>query len=63
MSVVSHVNHLQEKHAELENQIVEESHRPMPDFAAITKLKKQKLLLKEEITRFSSLMLEDKIAS
>jgi hypothetical protein len=63
MSVVSHVNHLQEKHAELENQINEESHRPMPDFPVITKLKKQKLLLKEEITRFNNLLVEDKIAS
>lgn len=62
MSVVSHVKHLQEKHAELENQINEESNRPMPDFSVITKLKKQKLLLKEEIASFAHL-LEEKIAS
>jgi hypothetical protein len=42
------------KHAELEHQIEEESHRPMPDSLHLTELKRQKLKVKEEITQLSS---------
>jgi hypothetical protein len=51
MSVVSHIAHLQSKHAELETTLSQEMARPAPDFYIIKDLKKQKLLLKEEISR------------
>ncbi len=55
MSVVSHIAHLQAKHAELETLLADETNRPSPDFYTIKDIKKQKLLLKEEIAR----LLED----
>lgn len=44
-----HISALREKHAALEHRIESEGRRPMPDTALITRLKKKKLLLKEEI--------------
>lgn len=49
MSVVSHIAHLQSKHAECEALLAQEMVRPSPDFYTIKDIKKQKLLLKEEI--------------
>jgi hypothetical protein len=51
MSVVSHILHLQSKHAELENTLAQEMARPSPHFYTIKDIKKQKLLIKEEIAR------------
>jgi hypothetical protein len=48
----SHANALQLKHAGLERQLAEERGRPMPDVITIQLLKKRKLRLKEEISRF-----------
>ena len=45
----AHVSALQSKHASLEARITEESQRPMPDMATLTRLKKEKLRIKEEI--------------
>jgi hypothetical protein len=45
----AHVSALEAKHASLEAQIDEESHRPMPDAARLARLKKEKLRVKEEI--------------
>lgn len=50
MSLVTHLEALQHKHALLEEAVQEESRRPSPDFAKITGLKKLKLAIKEEIT-------------
>ena len=47
----SHVSALQLKHDGLERQIRDEMDRPLPDLTVIQKLKKQKLRLKEELTR------------
>lgn len=41
------------KHARIEHRISEESQRPMPDWSAIAQLKKEKLRLKEELSRAS----------
>lgn len=49
MSLHEHVTSLRTKHAQLDRLIDDESHRPMPDQATITRLKKEKLRLKEEI--------------
>jgi len=51
MSVVSHIMHLQAKHTELESVLAHEMGRPSPNFYAIRDIKKQKLLIKEEIAR------------
>lgn len=42
---------LEEKHGKLKHLIATESVRPLPDFSLIQTLKKQKLLLKEELLR------------
>lgn len=51
MSLDAHLATLQDKHSRLEFVIGEESHRPSPDFGLLQTLKKQKLLLKEEMER------------
>lgn len=51
MNIEGHLEHLKAKHAKLENQIDEENQRPMPDSIRITELKREKLRVKEEITR------------
>lgn len=45
----SHVHALQAKHEGLDRRLREEMNRPSPDSAKIQVLKKQKLLIKEEI--------------
>jgi len=46
---------LEEKHGKLEQMISDEAVRPLPDFSVIQTLKKQKLLLKEELRRVREL--------
>lgn len=45
----AHISALQTKHADIEARINEENQRPLPDDATITRLKKEKLKLKEEL--------------
>lgn len=45
----SHVDALKAKHAGLEARLHDEQTRPAPDIAMIQKIKKQKLLIKEEL--------------
>lgn len=49
--VQPHLDSLVEKHTMLQAAIDDESHRPMPDSGRITQLKREKLKLKEEISR------------
>lgn len=51
MTLHAHYEVIQFKHHKLEQLINEESHRPLPDLAMLQTLKKQKLLLKEEMER------------
>ncbi len=51
MSVESHIESLQSKHALLEKALSEEIARPSPDFYMVKDIKKQKLIIKEEIAR------------
>ena len=51
MSIEAHIRSLQAKHAELEAGLSEEIARPNPDFYAVKDIKKQKLIVKEEIFR------------
>ena len=39
------------KHARIETQIAQEAQRPQPDWSTIAQLKKEKLRLKEELSR------------
>ena len=54
MSLEAHISMLQDKHIRLENMIEDESIRPMPDFSVVQTLKKQKLLIKEELERIEA---------
>lgn len=45
----AHTDALAAKHATLDRQIADETHRPLPDPMVLAELKKQKLRLKEEI--------------
>jgi hypothetical protein len=58
MTLHAHVAMVKEKHLKLENLITEESRRPYPDLGMLQTLKKQKLLLKEEIERLRSLSIQ-----
>ncbi len=58
MSVESHIASLNAKHSELENRLSEEMARPSSDFYTIKDIKKQKLLVKEEISRLMHNIIE-----
>jgi hypothetical protein len=51
MSLQSRIESLKERHASLEMRIADEDHRPRPDPEALSKLKLEKLRLKEEMER------------
>lgn len=46
----THLSALEAKHAGLERRLADETRRPLPDPTMLTKLKKQKLRLKEALT-------------
>ena len=45
----AHISALETKHAGIDARIHEEVQRPLPDMATLSRLKKEKLKLKEEI--------------
>lgn len=51
MNNPAHLDTLIEKHHALQVAIDDESHRPLPDQVRVTQLKREKLKLKEEISR------------
>ena len=53
MSLSSHLQELQKKHHALESQVAEAQRSPGVDDLHITKLKKEKLRIKEEISRLA----------
>ncbi|WP_341909742.1 YdcH family protein [Ferrovibrio terrae] len=53
MNHTAHLDTLIEKHHALQAAIDDEIHRPMPDTTRVTQLKREKLKLKEEISRQS----------
>jgi hypothetical protein len=53
MSVDDRILSLRSKHSDLDRALDKEQHRPAPDSQMITKLKREKLRLKEEIDRLS----------
>ena len=53
MSLSSHLQELKKKHAHLSASVEEMQRHPATDDLEIARLKKQKLMLKEEISRLS----------
>ncbi len=51
MSLQSRIEALKDRHAGLESRIADEDQRPRPDTEALTRLKQEKLRLKEEMER------------
>jgi hypothetical protein len=51
MSLQSRIESLKTRHASLETRIADEDHRPRPDSEALSRLKLEKLRLKEEMER------------
>ncbi len=51
MEADTHLASLATKHAHLEQAIEEENHRPLPDSLRVTELKREKLRIKEQISR------------
>ncbi len=54
MALSSHLQELSEKHRQLERRIQEEIGRPGSDDLTIRKLKREKLKIKDEITKLAS---------
>ena len=53
MTLSSHAASLVEKHAQLDEKIVVESQRPMPDDVLLRTWKKEKLRIKQEINHLT----------
>ena len=53
MTMEDRVESLKMRHARLEEEINDEVHRPLPDQVHVTELKRQKLKIKEEISRLA----------
>lgn len=51
MSLDTHLDQLKERHAALEARILDEDQRPRPDSETLTRLKVEKLRLKEAMER------------
>ena len=51
MNLQSHIETLKDRHAMLETRIADEDHRPQPNMEALSRLKVEKLRLKEELER------------
>jgi hypothetical protein len=45
----AHISALENKHADLDARIAQEEQRPHPDMTTLSRLKKEKLRIKEEI--------------
>ncbi len=54
MSVESRIESLKDRHASLETRIGDEDHRPQPDAQTLSRLKIEKLRLKEEMARLQN---------
>lgn len=51
MSVMERFESLRARHAQLEQELDDESHRPMPCTENITRIKREKLRIKDEMSR------------
>jgi hypothetical protein len=55
MSLNTRIEALKERHASLETRIFDEDHRPRPDANSLTRLKLEKLRVKDEMERLRTL--------
>jgi hypothetical protein len=53
MTMQDYVESLRDKHALLEQQIDTELHRPLPDQMLLSRLKREKLKIKDEMVRLN----------
>jgi hypothetical protein len=51
MKLQSRIESLKTRHASLESRIFEEDHRPLPDTSVLSRMKLEKLRLKDELER------------
>ncbi len=51
MSLYARLDALKERHASLESRIFDEDHRPQPDTETLSRLKIEKLQIKDEMER------------
>ena len=56
MSMMSHIAELERKHQALDKQILEELNHPNKNSTKIAQMKRQKLVLKDEILRLKATM-------
>jgi hypothetical protein len=54
MSLTARLEALKERHASLESRIFEEDNRPLPDSETLSRLKIEKLQIKDEMERLRS---------
>ncbi len=54
MSYSTRLDALKQRHASLDSRIQDEDHRPRPDSVALTRLKLEKLHLKEEMEKLTT---------
>lgn len=53
MALKQHLEMLRKRHLELDSKILAEHARPAPDVRLLSQLKRQKLILKDDINRLS----------
>lgn len=63
MSIEAHIANISVKRVQLKAQIAKEMAHPSPDFNLIKNLKKQNLVLKEEMQRYFKLLKSSAAAS
>ena len=56
MSLLEHVGSLRVKKSQIEDLIEQEQHRPLPDQGILTRLKREKLKIKEQISKLDAHM-------
>ena len=61
MTMQDYVESLRSKHAHLERQIDDEMHRPLPDQSVLSRLKREKLRLKDQMARLDDAQ-EERVA-
>ena len=63
MTMQDYVESLRTKHAHLERRIDDEMHRPLPDQSVLSRLKREKLRIKDEMARLNGSHAEPAVAA
>ena len=56
MSLTERIEALRARHADLDHRLEEETHRPLPSSEEVSRLKKAKLRVKDELARLTMTM-------